>query len=97
MLTFKLFLWALQVAVVAHVLTLLMQEGNLLHGWAVFLNKRQWTWPDWLLKMLGGCSRCFCGQVGFWVAAIVFRLDPFQIVTFSSVVIFSTEIFRKYG
>jgi len=113
MLNLVLFLYSLQVAVVAHTITLLMEEGHIFHFWSRFLNRKQWSWPSWKLKMLGDCERCFCGQIGFWSAFLFLGLCPvefdldfymitfsstklFQLITFTAMVIFTTEIFRKW-
>ena len=97
MLTLIELYYAFQIAIFAHVLTLLMQEGNILDFWSAFLSRKQWTWPAWVLKPLGACERCFCGQVGFWCAVLSRDLSPAEVIIFTATVIFTTELFRKYG
>jgi hypothetical protein len=75
-LTITLLLIALSGVCVSRVITL---EGELFYFY--------WKWieplPDWLNKPLGGCSKCFTGQVAFWSYIFLFDYNLFYHILFT--------------
>ena len=54
---------ASSVAVIAFVFShILTDQGEILEWYERIILRL----PDWLYKPLGGCGRCFAGQIGLW-------------------------------
>ncbi len=51
-----------KIAVISYVVTSLMEGGMIFHWWYNLIEKL----PQWLFFPLGGCAKCFAGQVGLW-------------------------------
>jgi hypothetical protein len=89
MLTAEQTLWAFQAACIAVGFLLITEPGQILSGYGHWLDKNEWRLGK-LYKPLGGCGRCFAGQVGFWIGAAIFGLSP-KVITFC----FTTLIFHQ--
>lgn len=63
----------LQIALIGFMFSALTQDDHTLLSWyGKLLNKLPW----WLCKPLGGCYRCFVGEVCFWYLLIwKYKLD----------------------
>jgi len=59
-------LYAFELATLARVLSWLIEPGQMFGFWGQMLERKRWTWPDWIRNPLGYCPRCFSGQIGFW-------------------------------
>jgi len=77
------------IAVIAFVFSyILTQEGEILAWYFRLIFKL----PDWLFKPLGGCSRCFAGQIGLWYG---FTLDWRSHIVLIFLSILLTDIILK--
>lgn len=86
---------AFQVAAAGYVLTLLFQDGQIFAFWGRLLARMEWRFPN-LSKMLGGCARCFTGQLALFTGALYLRLCPFTLLWFIALSIFFQEIVQIY-
>lgn len=89
MLTVEQTLWAFQAACIAAGFMLITEPGQILSGYGHWLDRNEWRLGK-LYKPLGGCGRCFAGQVGFWLGAATFGLS-LKVITFC----FTTLIFHQ--
>jgi hypothetical protein len=51
--------------------------------------------PDWLCKPLGGCYKCFTGQVCLWYFLFTKPFDIIELLFFVCAGIFASMIYNK--
>lgn len=84
----------LQIAVIAYVF-LLLTEDKMIFGWYGRLIER--IKYDWLYYPMGGCEKCFAGQLALWYYLIKHfaSYNLFNHVWFISAVILTVLIIDK--
>jgi hypothetical protein len=60
-----------------------------------FYQKQIHRLPDWLCKPLGGCYKCFTGQVCLWYFIFTKPFNIVEFLFFVSAGIFSAMIYNK--
>ena len=93
MLTLEQMFWAAQAACIAKAFLLITEPGQILSGYGHWLERNEWKLGKFY-KPLGGCGRCFAGQVGFWLGAATFGLS-LKVVTFCFLTIIFFQFINK--
>jgi hypothetical protein len=82
----------LKISLIAFMFSALTQDEHTLLSWyGKLLNKLPW----WLCKPLGGCYRCFVGQVCLWYLLLSHNFHSFEILFLTSFGIMVSMIYNK--
>ena len=84
------------VAVLAYVLHTLFEDGQFLAAWGRVLSRIEWEYPN-AYKMLGGCLRCFTGQIALWSGFFLAGVNPFKLAVFIALSIFFSDAIKRYA
>ncbi len=87
---------AATIAVLAHVAQTLFEKGQVFEAYGRWLKRIEWKWPR-TQKMLGGCQRCFTGQMALWIGALALGYNPFRLALFIAVSIFFSDLIQRYA
>lgn len=82
----------LKISLIAFMFSALTQEEHSLLSWYGKLLDRL---PWWLCKPLGGCYRCFAGQVCLWYFIFTKPFDLFELGFFVSAGILASMIYNE--
>ena len=86
--------YSILIGIFAYVfINVLIPEGEVLGFYSKFLYKIN---KEWLRKPLGGCLQCFTGQFSLWSGAFYLRLNPFDLILFIALSIFTTLIIERF-
>ena len=77
------------ISVIAFVFSYILSDEGEVLAWYHRLIERL---PDWLHKPLGGCPRCFAGQMGLWYG---FTLDWRSHIVLIFLSILLTDLMQK--
>jgi hypothetical protein len=86
-------LLALEIALITTVFVRLTETGMIFGWYGRLINNL----PNWLYFPLGGCTKCFCGQVAFhyyWITNL-HSYNLFDHLLFTSLSIFLSLIYDK--
>lgn len=83
----------IKISIVTVVFVNLCEPGMIFTFWGKLINKL----PDWLYNPLGGCVKCFGGQVALWFYIIKYfhSYNLLEHIVFTSSVIFLSLILNK--
>ena len=87
--------YSAQVAICAFVFLLLTEPGHIFSFYGRFLQRMEWKISPAVWNPIGGCERCFSGQVGFWIGASMFGLS-LKVIPFTLITIFIFTIIQKW-
>jgi hypothetical protein len=82
-----------KLVIISVVFVNLCEPGMIFSWYGKQINKL----PDWLYNPLGGCVKCFAGQVSFWGYLVVYfhPYNLFEHIVFTSSSIFLSLILNK--
>ena len=98
MLTFLEISYAFQVSIFVTVFMWCMDEGQVLHFYQKWLEKKRFEWQngDFWTKPLGLCSFCFSFWVSLLFGVFIIGFYPIGLILFCFIVMFIDRIRTKY-
>jgi hypothetical protein len=83
---------ALKISLIAFMFCALGQDEGMIFNWYQKLINR---FPDWLCKPMGGCYKCFVGQVCLWYFLFTKPFNIVELLFFISIGILSAMVYNK--
>jgi len=80
----------LQISLISFMFCALGEEGMIFEWYQKLICKL----PDWICKPLGGCFKCFTGQVMLWFFIFTKPFNLFELLFFVSAGIFCSMIWN---
>jgi len=82
----------LKISLIAFMFCALGQDEGMIFNWYQKLIVKL---PDWLCRPLGGCYKCFVGQVCLWYFVFVKPFNIVELLFFISAGILSAMVYNK--
>lgn len=88
---------AFQVAIFAVVFDWCMEEGNILHFYKKWLEKKKFEWQngEFITKPFGLCSFCFTFYIAFVFGVFLIGLYPLELFLFAFTSMFFNRLLNK--
>jgi hypothetical protein len=87
----RLMIDILKISLISFMFCALGSEGMIFAWYQRLINRL----PDWLCKPLGGCYKCFTGQVMLWYFILFKQFNIIELLFFVSAGILCSMIYNK--